>query len=279
MSFLSELKERFSSVDKKASAGIALILFLLWFIYFCFACKKLADPLNKQNLRVWVTKPQTRVFPQVSVCPHPPDSRAAITSLTCIWYDKNTKKWTPLQYTPLNPTSDLSWTCLGYNVDGSDSYIDNVFCNGTTTRQAPLHFYFDDPKTGADFFKEETLGDSDWINPYGSRNNIAIELTTWWTSDESGGSIEKPSLTNPTRTYKLRAHTLADPVGNFTVVSIWWGSDTVWHYDSYANYDFLQWFGLVGGAAFILHLMYRIFMLSVTFFVADNRTGYTEMKS
>jgi len=275
----SSLKERFSSLNNKISAVFVFLLFILWFAYFCVASQKLADPLNAQNLRVWVTKPKTRVFPQFSACPHPPDSKAVITSLTCSWYHDNTKTRRLLKPTPLTPTSDSSWICMGYNVDGSDSDINFVECNGTTTLNAPLHFYFDDPKTGADFFKEDTNGDSDWINPYGSINNIAVELTTWGTSDESGGKIEKPSLTNPSRTYKFRAHTLSEPKRNFTVVSIWWGSDFVWHYENYDNYGFALWLGLIGGAAFTLSLIHSILMFIVSFFFPpESRAGYTEMK-
>jgi len=293
MSVLETIKGRLNteawSTQKKLSAFLIVIFGILWFAYFIVACTYLADPINSSALRVWVTTPPTevsdgsRVFPQFTICPHG-DLRGAIVSLQCDnydWYNNRLlKTLQPVYLSGIFPDYP-NWMCYSYNSDGKDSNIDYVNCSGVVAASSTaLHAFFDDPGSGVNFFDgtNRPPGNDNWINPKGTRNDIGLELSIWDTTDPLGGPVGKTSIDNPTRKYKVNAQTVSQPMGNVTSFNIWWGSNDVWHYERHSPFVFFHWVGFLGGAAFLLKMLYEVIMAIFNCFFPIEHHGYSEMK-
>jgi len=283
------IRERIKTPRQKFSVVLIVIFGILWFSYFIVACTYLADPINSESLRVWVTKPATetadgsRVFPQLTICPHGSLS-GAIVSLQCDVYDwyqgQLLKTLTPVYLN--NIFSDFpAWTCYSYNSEGLDSNIDFVNCTGEVTPDCTaLHAFFDDPGSGKDFFDgtNRPSGDDNWINLKGTVNDIGIAVSIWDTTDPLGGPVGITTVDSPTRKYKVNAQSVSEPKGNVTSLRVWWGSTDVWHYQRHSPFVFFHWVGFIGGAACLLKMLYDIIMALFNYFYPADRQGYSEMK-
>jgi hypothetical protein len=289
MTLLDNIKERLKTTQQKFSAVLIVVFGILWFVYFIVACTYLADPINSDALRVWVTKPPTetpdgsRVFPQFTICPHG-SLQGAIVSLQCDnydWYQGQLVKTLKPVYLSGIFSDFPDWTCYSYNSDGADSSMDFVNCSGIVTPDCTaLHAFFDDPGSGKDFFDgtNRPSEDDNWINPKGTRNDIGITLSIWDTTDPTGGPVGKTSIDDPTRKYNVNAQTVSSPQGNLTSFNIWWGSAEVWHYEKHSPFVFFHWIGFIGGAAFLLKMLYDVIMAIFNVLCPAERQGYSEMK-
>jgi len=285
-----DIKERFNSPHKKASAILIAIFGILWFAYFIVACTYISDPINNSALRVWVTTPSyvnqdnSRVFPQLTLCPHGSLS-GKIVSLQCDNYDWETgqlvKTLTPVYINNLFPDYP-DWTCYSYNSEGADSNIDFLNCSGIVDGGSyALHAFFDDPGSGSDFFDDYNRPPSNdnWVNVMGTNNDIGIDMSIWNTADPTGGPIGSASISSPTRQYQVHAQvTSPTPKGNMTYINIWWDSQYVWHYQQQNPFTFFQWLGFIGGAGFILRIIHEIAMAIFTIIFGSKDPRYAEIQ-
>jgi len=289
MTIVETIKEKINTPHKKLSAFLIVIFGILWFAYFVVACTYLADPINASTLRVWVTQPSTdtqdgsRVFPQMTICPHGSLS-GSIISLQCDNYDwdqgRLIKTLKPVYLNNIFPDYP-AWTCYSYNSDGLDSSIDTVNCTGQVTPDCTaLHAFFDDPGTGKDFFDgtNRPQGDDNYINLVGTVTDILLELSIWGTADPTGGPVGKTVIDNPTRQYRVNAQNTIEPHGNITSFNIWWGSNDVWHYQNHSPFVFFHWVGFIGGAAFLLKALHDVIMAIFSCISPSSREGYAEMR-
>jgi len=292
---------RTQTQEQKVSAVIWIIFAALWVGYFVAATTHIADKLNGETFRIWVTEQPSLEFPQFVLCPANPSGTLSGTVCKML----TTKGSNGIPDGPVLPSTAIQpgafsdypgYTCYGYNLDARlDVGNYSVFCisNCTATmydRYCSMHAYFDAPGT-KNFLKcaQCVSGKDNYVLSRGAFSSVGLELTSYAEEDDDSGDIGTqdgldPDIDGvPVRSYTAIGTSVYDPnISETTSMGVfYWNSHVMWHYQKFTYYDFWSWLGFIGGAGFFMKMMHDIIMVPLVIFVFKTsesaRQGYAEV--
>jgi len=249
------LKARLSTLPQKISFVIICCSVFIMFFYFIFACVQAQSALTTPTYRIWMKTEQNVAFPQFTVCPE--YSEGLIEFIQCWILKKGGNILIPPSSTFVTPDGRA---CTVFNADG---HIQNVaraelWCsaNATNTWVATagnIQFFFaaQGETNYDDICGECVLGQDNYVANWHQDTYISVEKKVFY----SNGFTDQRFLTTG------YSYPFDQGISNYTRhhdMDILFGftSLDVWYYQQYNLYNFWQWMGFVGGAAFLFKMIH-----------------------
>jgi len=272
------IKSHLNSTSKKVSFAIYCVVGLIMFIYFIFDCIQANSAQHTPSFRIWMQNQPSLSFPQFTVCPE--YNEGAILYLQCwILQPKSLGGNIVIPSSGSVTTSD-GRQCTKFN---TDVHIQNVgqgelWCeanatNGWVGLDGNIQFFFADQ--GVNNYQDAEcgeciLGQDNYVADWRSFTYINIEKKVYITNG-TNVRYQANGYSYPYPTYYNGTHNIDVLFG--------YSSLDVWYYQLHNYYNFWQWMGYLGGAAFLFKMIHDAIMgsLNATIF-KDSNEQYTTIK-
>jgi len=290
-SIMGKLEEKFPGTLGKISLACYSIIGIIWFTAFIIGCIKLSDPSSSSSWRMWIETASALNFPTWVICPHRFGYNLGATTCYVMQYQNRSPVATVSGQSVKSPWGTQ---CLSFNYAGNLEMQNNYYlhCDATTTNgsdtSAPVKYYFVD-QDGTNFTScSSCLGSSDFfVLAPNHTAYLGLELTVYQDGNtvEPNAIITTPKATGgiPGSSYRVGGQSLYDNTLNGVSRTIMtWNTRNIMHWQRTNFYDFWQWIGYLGGAAFLFKLIhdFLIGVLGMTLFrgSSDSNASYAAIK-
>jgi len=260
--------------DNKTTFSTLLwaLLGTLLFVFFIMCCISAGDSATYLGLKIWHSQESNPQFPQFVVCPE--FEEGVITAITCrILEGRNQPPSSPITPTEVKlPYSDKNplYICYAYNTLGN-AWIGQhtVVCSinatrGTQSAIGNAQVFFTAIENRGDFREcatSECLQSSNsYILPWGSITNVGFEKSVYYMDTHSSKTSQKFKVYGS-------AYPTTSPQDHNILSFFYYNSNVVAYYEAYNFFNFLQFMGAVGGAAFAGKIVHDLVLALVGHFM------------